>query len=172
MPTPYVYVVAEERTHTWNDGRKRPITLPKRIGLAPSSCTSTLRCQTMRWTRMVTDPYKVCVAEVQFFTLTMNAHLAYRITSTLQLPAQGDPTVVSINPEGTLIAVGSVGGHVHVWCLSSYELLCQTSPPPEEGGSADAQIGNMAWMPNGLLVFSRRNGILGMLLVGKVRKWV
>ena len=99
----------------------------------------------------------------------MNTRLTYRIASKLRLPAQGEPTVISINPEGTLIAVGSTDGHVRVWCLFSYDLLCQASPPLKEGGSADARIGNMTWMPNGLLVFSRRNGLMGMLLVGKVR---
>ena len=100
----------------------------------------------------------------------MNTHLTYRIASTLHLPTQGDPTVVSISPEGTLIAVGGAYGHVHVWCLLSYELLCQTSPPSIEGGSMETRITNMTWMPNGLLVFSRRNGLMGMLLVGQVRE--
>lgn len=36
------------------------------------------------------------------------------------MPAQGDPTVVAINPEGTLIAIGSTDGRVFVWCLLSY----------------------------------------------------
>lgn len=121
---------------------------------------------------MVVDPFKDCEVRLCFLNLTMNAHPTYRTTSALQSPAQGDPTVVSINQEGTLIAVGGTDGRVHVWCLFSYELVCQTSPPLEEGGSADAQIGNMAWMPNGLLVFSRRNGLMGMLLIGKVRKRV
>ena len=100
----------------------------------------------------------------------MNAHLTYRVASTLHMPLQGDPTAVAINPEGTLIAVGSTIGRVFVWCLLSYELLCQTSPPLNERSSTDARITNMTWMPNGLLVFSRRNGLMGMLLVGKVRK--
>lgn len=102
----------------------------------------------------------------------MNSHLTYRVASTLHMPAQGDPTVVAINPEGTLIAIGSTDGRVFVWCLLSYELLCQTSPPLNECGSTDTQVTNMTWMPNGLLVFSRSNGLMGMLLVGEVRKWV
>ena len=93
----------------------------------------------------------------------------YGVASTLQMPTQGDPTVIAISPEGTLIAVGSADGHVFVWCLLSYELLCQTSPPSGECGLTGAQVTNMTWMPNGLLVFSRRNGLMGMLLIGKVR---
>ena len=77
--------------------------------------------------------------------------------------------MIAISPEGTLVAVGSTGGHVMVWCLLSYELLCQTSPPPDEYGLTGHWVTNMTWMPNGLLAFSRRNGLMGMLLIGKVR---
>ena len=119
------------------------------------------------------DPFKL--TGHRFSDFTMTTHLPYKIRSKLHLPAQGDPTAISISPEGTLIAVGSTDGHVRVWCLFSYDLLCQASPPLKEDSSADVQIGNMTWMPNGLLVFSRRNGLMGMLLVGKVRnefgKW-
>ena len=99
----------------------------------------------------------------------MNVHPTYEVVSTLHLPTQGDPTVVAIDPEGSLIAVGTADGHVLVWCLLSYELLCQTSPPPNECGLTGTQVTNMTWMPNGLLAFARRNGLMGMLLVGKVR---
>ena len=100
---------------------------------------------------------------------TMGAHLTYRIVSTLQTPTQGDPTVLSISLEGTFIAVGSADGHVFVWCLRTYKLVCQTSPPLDEYGATDTGVTNMTWMPNGLLVFSRENGLMGVLLVGKVR---
>ena len=99
----------------------------------------------------------------------MNTRPTYEVASTLQLPTQGDPTVIAINPEGTLIAVGGTDGHVLVWCLLSYELLCQTSPPPNECGLTGTQVTSMTWMPNRLLAFSRRNGLMGMLLVGEVR---
>lgn len=99
----------------------------------------------------------------------MNAHFTYRVMSTLHMPAQGDPTAIAISPEGTFVAAGSADGRVLVWSLLSYELLCQTSPPFDERPT-DTRITSMTWMPDGLLVFSRRNGLLGMLLVGKVRK--
>ena len=101
----------------------------------------------------------------------MNAHLTYRVASTLHMPTQGDPAVVAINQEGTLIAVGSVDGRVLVWCLLSYELLCQTSPPHNERILTDTHVTNMTWMSDGLLVFSRKNGLMGMLLIGKVNKF-
>jgi len=101
--------------------------------------------------------------------ITMSSHLTYRIASTLQIPTAGDPTVLSISLEGTFIAVGSADGHVFVWCLRTYKLLCQTSPPLDGYGATDTGVTNMTWMPNGLLVFSRKNGLMGILHVGKVR---
>lgn len=99
----------------------------------------------------------------------MSSHLTYKVASTLRLPNQGNPTVVSINPEGTSIAVGGADGTVLVWCLRSYELLCQAFPPPNDQCATDAYVTSMTWIPNGLLAFSRRNGLMGMLLVEKVR---
>lgn len=99
----------------------------------------------------------------------MSAPLTYRVVSTLQTPTKGDLTALSISPEGRLIAAGSADGHVFVWCLHTFKLLCQTSPPPNERGATDADVTNMTWMPDGLLVFSRKNGLMSMLLVGKVR---
>ena len=101
--------------------------------------------------------------------VSMSAHLTYRVVSTLRTPTHGDPTVLSINPEGTFIAVGSTDGHLFVWCLRTSKLLCQTSPPLDEFESTDMGVTNATWMPNGLLVFSRRNGLMGILLVGRVR---
>lgn len=100
----------------------------------------------------------------------MGSHLTYEVVSTLRLPSQGNPTVVSINPEGTFIAVGCADGSVLVWRLRSYELLCQTSPPLNEQCAAEVYVTNMTWMSNGLLVFSRKNGLMSMLLIGKVRR--
>ena len=100
----------------------------------------------------------------------MSSHLTYKVVSTLHLPIQEDPTVVSINPEGSFIAVGSADGSVFVWCLRTYELLCQASPPSNGHCTAGAYVTNMTWISNGLLAFSRRNGLMGTLLVEKVRE--
>ena len=100
----------------------------------------------------------------------MNTHLTYRATSTLCMPTPGDPTAVAISPEGTMIAAGSIYGSIFVWSLSSHELLCRTSPPLDECDVLDTRITSMTWMPNGLLVFARENGLMSLLLVGKVRK--
>ena len=100
----------------------------------------------------------------------MSSRLTYEVVSTLRLPAQGNPTVVAINPGGTLIAVGGVDGSVLVWCLRSYELLCQASPPLHDQCAPGAYVTNIIWISNGLLAFSRENGLMGMLLVGKVRR--
>src|ERR1700753_2441916 len=108
--------------------------------------------------------------EVRFYTPAMNAQLTHRVTSTLCMPTPGDPTTVAISPEGNLIAAGSVYGSVFVWSLSSHELLCQTFPPLDECNFLDARITSMNWMSNGLLVFARENGLMSLLLVGKVRK--
>jgi len=99
----------------------------------------------------------------------MSSRLAYKVVSTLRLPTQGNPTVVSINPEGTFIAVGSADGSILIWCLRSYELLCQASPPPDDQCAADVCVTNVTWVSGGLLAFSRKNGLMGMLLVEKVR---
>ena len=103
-------------------------------------------------------------------SLAMTSHLVYRVTSTLPIPTQGDPTTVSINPEGTFIAVGSADGHVIIWCSRSYELFCHTSPPVGEYDSVEACVVSMTWVTNELLAFSRRNGLMSILLVGKVRE--
>ena len=100
----------------------------------------------------------------------MTSHLVYRVKSALPMPIQGGPTVVSISPEGSFIAVGSADGHVFVLCARSCELFCQTSPPVGEDESRGACVINMTWMTNELLAFSRRNGLMSILLVGKVRK--
>jgi len=103
-------------------------------------------------------------------SLAMDPHLVYRVTSTLPIPTQGIPTAASINPEGSFIAVGSADGHVIIWCSRSYELFCQTSPLVGECGSTGARVVNMTWVTNELLAFSRRNGLMSVLLVGKVRE--
>lgn len=100
----------------------------------------------------------------------MSSHLTYKVVSTLRLPTQEDPTVVSIDPEGTFIAAGSADGSVFVWRLRTYELLCQASPPPNGQCLAGTCVTNMTWVSNGLLAFSRRNGLMGTLLVEKVRE--
>ena len=99
----------------------------------------------------------------------MSSHLTYKVVSTLRLPTQGEPTVVSINPDGTLIAAGGDDGSILVWCLQTYELLFQASPPTNGQSVAGAYITNITWVSNGLLAFSRRNGLMGTLLVEKVR---
>ena len=99
----------------------------------------------------------------------MSSRLTYKVISTLRLPTRGNPTAISISPEGAFIAVGSTDSSVLVWCLRSYELLCQASPPLHDQFAADAYVTNMIWMSNGLLAFSRKNGLMGMLLVEKVR---
>ena len=136
-----------------------------------SSCrlrTGLPRFRTIRRTRIAV-PFKSVSTKVRFYTPAMNAQLTYRVTSTLCMPTPGDPTTVAISPEGTLIAAGSIYGCVFVWNLFSHELLCQTSPPLDECDFLDARVTSMTWMPNGLLVFARENGLMGMLLVGKVR---
>ena len=100
----------------------------------------------------------------------MTSRLMYRIASTLPLPSRGDPTVVSINPEGTFIAVGSADGHVLIWCSRSHELFCQVSPPVNDDRSMGSDVTNMTWVTNRVLAFSRKNGLMSVLLVGKVGK--
>jgi len=99
----------------------------------------------------------------------MSSHLTYKVASSLRLPTQGNPTVISINPEGTFIAVGTTDGSILIWCLRSYELLCLASPPLDDHCAAGAYVTNVTWMTNGLLAFSRKNGLMGMLLIEKVR---
>ena len=85
----------------------------------------------------------------------MSTHLTYRVASTLNIPTQGDPTALSIGLEGTLIAVGGADGHVFVWYLRTYKLLCQISPPPDEYGVTDTDAGvtNMVrWRSVGLML--------------------
>lgn len=109
---------------------------------------------------------KKCDAVTSF---AMTSDLTYRVKSTLTIPTRGDPTTVSISPDGTLVAVGCADGHVFVWCARSYELFFQASPPVGEGESTEACVVNMTWMSNELLAFSRKNGLVSILLVGKVR---
>ena len=115
-------------------------------------------------------PFKGVLEILCGCSLTMTSHLIYRATSTLPMPTRGDPTAVSISPEGSFIAVGSTDGHVFVWCSRTYELFCQASPPVGEDESTGSCVTNMTWMTNGLLAFSRENGLISILLVGKVRK--
>ena len=100
----------------------------------------------------------------------MTSRLIYKMVSTLPMPSRGDPTVVSINPEGTFIAVGGADGHVLVWCSRSHELFCQVSPPVNEDILMGSHVTNMTWVTNGILAFSRKNGLMSVLFVGKVRK--
>ena len=100
----------------------------------------------------------------------MSSHLTYKVVSTLRLPTQEDPTVVSINPEGTFIAAGGADGSVLVWRLRTYELICQALPSSNGQCVAGSYVTNMTWISNGLLAFSRRNGLMGTLLVEKVRE--
>lgn len=107
--------------------------------------------------------------------VAMSSHLTYKIASTLRLPTRGTPTTLSINPEGTLVACGSADGSVLIWSLQSYELFCQAYPPLMNGNSAvNPHVTNMTWVSNGLLAFSRKNGLMSVMLVEKVniRVWV
>jgi WD40 repeat protein len=130
------------------------------IGLVPASDIREVRTRAFK-----EDPRVLCGCN-----LIMTSHLIYRVTSALPMPTRGDPTVVSISPEGTFIAVGSADGHILVWCSRSYELFCQASPPVSEYESTGICVTCLTWMTNGLLAFSRENGLMSILLVGKVRK--
>ena len=117
-----------------------------------------------------TVPFKRRALDLRGCVLAMNSHLTYKVVSTFRLPTQAKPTVVSFNPEGTFIAAGSTDGSILVWDLRSHELLCQASPPLNDHCVADAYITNMTWVSNVLLAFSRKNGLMGMLLVEEVRE--
>ena len=84
----------------------------------------------------------------------------------MPLPLNEMVATISIDPDGSFVAAGGTGGHVFVWCLRSHKLLCHASPSPSERDTAD--VTSMIWLRGGMLFFGRKNGLLGMLRVGKV----
>lgn len=96
----------------------------------------------------------------------MKPHLAYRVVSSLPLPPNEMVATISIDPGGSFVAAGGAGGHVFVWCLGTHKLLCRASPSSGERDTAD--VTSMIWLRGGMLFFGRKNGLLGMIRVGKV----
>lgn len=96
----------------------------------------------------------------------MKSHLTYRVVSSLPLPPNEIATTISIDPGGSFVAAGGTGGHVFVWCLRAHKLLCHASPSVGEQNTSD--VTSMVWLRSGMLFFGRKNGLLGVLRVGKV----
>lgn len=102
--------------------------------------------------------------------VNMRERLTYRVVHTLPVPESVRPTAIAINPEGTLIAAGCANGGISIWCLNTCDLICQASPPGCACGGCATAITSMMWLRGGALFFGRRNGLMGVIRVGKVRQ--
>lgn len=98
----------------------------------------------------------------------MQEQLTYRVVRTFPVPTNTRPTALAINPEGMFIAVSCASGGVFIWCLKTYDLICQASPPGCVCGGCTAAITSMMWLGGGMLFFGRCNGLMGVIRIGKV----